>query len=95
MHLAFTSPWGIAERCVERAHQSKLRGVNDSFRKRLGSFLGQVVPDTPRDGPMFVWAGEFLCVSTRVGMLGTIGIAFERNGGHGNCLPMCVLKAAL
>jgi hypothetical protein len=71
-----------------RAH-SKLGGVDDSFGKGLRGFLGQVVPDTARDSPMFVWAREFLRVGTGVRVRGTIRIAFERNGGHGtpNELP--------
>src|SRR5262245_44751169 len=66
------------------AFHSKLSGVDDSFGKGLRGFLGQIVPDTAGDSPMFVWARELLRVGARVRVRGAIRIAFERNGGHGN-----------
>src|SRR5262245_40122516 len=66
------------------AFHSRRSGVDDSFSKGLWGFLRHVVPDTACDGPMFVWAREFLGVGTRVRVRGAIRIAFERDGWHGN-----------
>ena len=45
-------------------------------------FLGQIVADTAGDGPMLVFAGEFVRVCTGLQVWRAIGVAFERNGGQ-------------
>src|SRR4029453_14754001 len=82
--LSFSLACGLLARSAGRAHHSKLGGVDNSFGKGLGAFLGQVVPDTARDSAMFVWAGEFLRVGARIRVRGAVRISLERNGGHGN-----------
>src|SRR5450432_315843 len=56
----------------------------DSFGERLRSFLWQIVADAAGDGPVRVFAGEFVSVGTGVRMWGAVGIAFHGHGGHGD-----------
>src|SRR5262249_52810188 len=56
--------------------------VDDGFRKGLGRFLGQVVPDAAGDQPMRILAGELAAVVGRFGMRRAVGVALERNGRH-------------
>src|SRR5262249_44030425 len=58
--------------------------LDDSFGKRLRSFLRQVVPDAALDDPMRVFAREFLGIGTAVRVRRAIGIAFKGDGRHGD-----------
>jgi hypothetical protein len=58
--------------------------VDDSFGKRLGRFLRQIVTDAALDDPVRIFAGEFHGVGTALRVWRTIGIAFKRNRGHGD-----------
>src|ERR1700730_15725941 len=53
---------------------SASRDGDDRYGKCLRRFLGQVVPDPTGDEPVFVCPCEF-------------GVAFERDGGHGDDRP--------
>src|SRR5215208_2661746 len=57
---------------------------DDSFGKGLRGFLRQIVPNAARDDPVRIFAREFLGIGTGVRVGCTIGISFERNGGHGD-----------
>src|SRR5262249_27002795 len=58
--------------------------VHDSLGKRLRRFLWQIVPDATTDGPVLVYAREFLGITTRVRVRSTIGVALERDGRDGD-----------
>ncbi|MGF6300972.1 hypothetical protein OKW43_000826 [Paraburkholderia sp. WC7.3g] len=58
------------------------RGVDDRVGERFRRFLGQVVPDTVGDVPVYILARELLRVGSRLGMRRAVGIAFERDGRH-------------
>ena len=49
---------------------------------RRRAFNRQIVADAPRDGPVLVFAREFLRVSARLQVWRTISVAFKRDGGH-------------
>ena len=52
------------------------------MRKGLRRLLRQVVTDAARDGPVLVFAGEFLGVRTGLRVRCAIGVAFECDGRH-------------
>src|SRR6266567_1604461 len=61
---------------------SRSPGVDfhDSVGEGLRCFLWQVMPDTARDGPVRICAGEFVGIRTGVRVWCAIGIALERHG---------------
>ena len=58
--------------------------IDDGLGEGLGCFLRQVVPDAARNDTMLVAAREFRRVDAGVRVRRAIGVAFERDGGHGN-----------
>src|SRR5262249_27408622 len=58
--------------------------VDDRLGEGLRGFLGQVVPDAACDGPVLVVAGELAGVGAGVRVRRAVGVAFERDGGHGD-----------
>ena len=64
--------------------RSNFSNVDDSLGKGLGRFLGQIVSDAALDDPVRVFAGEFPGIGTCVEMWCAVGVAFKRNGGHGD-----------
>lgn len=44
------------------------RDVDDSFRKGLRGFLGEIVPDATLDGPVRILPGEFFGIGGGLGM---------------------------
>jgi len=65
--------------------------VNNGLCKGFRSFLGQIVSDTSRDGPVPIFAREFLGVGPGVPLWCAIGITFERDCGHGDDRTRCKL----
>ena len=58
--------------------------IDDSLGKGLRRFLRQIVPDAARDDPVRISAREFPGIGTGVRVWCPIGIAFQRNRGHGD-----------
>src|SRR5208282_5738999 len=59
--------------------------VDDGLRKSLRSFLRQIMPDAPGDGPVRMFAGEFFGKRTGVRITWRpIGVAFQSDGRHGD-----------
>ena len=56
--------------------------LDDGLGKLLRGFLREVVPNAARDDPVLIFAREFPGIGTGLRVRGTIGIAFEGNGGH-------------
>ena len=69
--------------------RSNLRDVDDGLGERLRGFLRQVVPDAAVDRAVRIFAGEFLGVGGGLRMRRAVGIALERDGGHGDHRPCC------
>src|ERR1700733_10291726 len=65
-------------------YPSKVVGVDRRLGESLRSFLRQIVADAATDGPMRVFAGEFVAIGRGFRMRCTIGIALEGDGGHGD-----------
>src|ERR1700691_2226604 len=64
-------------------------GFDDSFSECLRRFLGQVVANAAGDDPMLVPTRKLLGVSAGLGVRSAIGVAFERDGRHGNIWACC------
>ena len=69
---------------AERATRSALRNFDDRCRKGLRGFLRQVVTDAAIQQPVRVLAGELLSIQTGIRVWRTVGVAFKRDGGHGD-----------
>ena len=54
---------------------------DDCLGKGLGGFLRQIVSNAAFDGPVGIFAREFLGVGARLRMWCTIGVTFEGDGG--------------
>ena len=67
-----------------RWHRSTFCDFDDRFGKGLRGFLRQIVPDAALDGPVRIFAGEFPGIGIGVRMRCAVGVAFKRNGGHGD-----------
>ncbi len=73
-------------------HRSLLQGarrsvgvdLDDGLGEGLGGFLRQVVPDTTRDEPVRVLAGELLGVGSGIRVWCAIRVTLEGDGGHGD-----------
>src|SRR6478672_9894768 len=78
----------LAQACGHEADKSlcrlKLVDIHDSLSECLGSFLRQIMSDAAGNRPLRVFAGEFVRVSTWLGMRRPIGIPFKSNRGHGD-----------
>ena len=64
-------------------HQA-LGDVDDGFGEGLRRFLRQIVADAARDGPVLIFAGEFLGVGAGLRVRRAVGVAFQRDGRHGD-----------
>src|SRR5262249_52965771 len=60
------------------------RQIEDGIGERLRRLLGQVVPDTALNEPVFIPTRELLRVSAGFGMRRTVRVALEGDRGHGN-----------
>jgi hypothetical protein len=58
--------------------------IGDRLGKVKRRFLGQIVPDAARDGPVFIAAREFPGIGTGVRVKCPIGIVFQGHRGHGD-----------
>ena len=72
-----------------RRSQSNVRqllgdDVDDRLGEGLRRFLRQVVADAALDGPVRIPAGEFPGVGGGLRMRRAVGVAFHRDGGHGD-----------
>src|SRR6185369_8065276 len=85
---AAKSRWDFMTSSLKRGRRELSRSeaidIDDRLRECLRRFLRQIVPDTARDGPMRILARELLGIGAWVQVRRAIGIAFHRNGGHGN-----------
>ena len=60
--------------------------VDHGLREGLRGFLWQIVADAAGDDAAVIFAGEFLAIGRWVRRVRrTIGVAFEGDGGHGDC----------
>src|SRR5215475_8284008 len=81
---AFNSPAASFESTKYLWRWSKIVYIDDSCGEGLRGLLRQVVSDTACDGPVRIFAGEFVGIGAGVRMRRTVGIAFKGNGGHRN-----------
>src|SRR5206468_5447227 len=58
--------------------------LDDRLGESLRRFLRQIVPDAALDRPVRVPAGEFLRISTWVGMRCAVRVSLERDARHGD-----------
>ena len=58
--------------------------IDDGFSKRARCFLRQIVPDSAFDGPMLIFAREFLRIGAGLRVRCTVGITFEGDRRHGD-----------
>ncbi len=70
--------------------------IHDGLRECLRSFLWQIVPDTPLDEPVFIFAREFLAIGTIVRIMwrtvGITGVANARPSAKGRGAPSCQIE---
>ncbi len=66
---------------------SKTVHIDNGLGKSLRSCLRQSVPDASSNGPVCMFAGEFLCKRTGVRIMWCpISVAFKSDGRHGDRL---------
>src|SRR5712691_5398399 len=64
--------------------QLRFVDIDDRLGKSLRGFLRKIVSNATRDGSVLVFAREFFGVGAGIRVWGTIGIAFEGDGGNGD-----------
>jgi len=66
-----------------RRQISKTVDLDDGLGESFRSFLRKIVPDASGDGPMCIFAGEFLGIGAGVRIMRCpIGIPFKSDGRH-------------
>src|SRR5258707_10474493 len=58
--------------------------IDDCFGKVVRGFLRQIVADAALDGPVRISAREFFGVGAGLRVWRALGVAFHRDGGHGD-----------